>query len=111
MRNFEDHQTKENAGQLAPDLSRYYVAEYHHIDDFRCMRPLAEFFDVFPLQYKRTEQFNNELLRDLEQRLKDFFKQNGWEEDGIIQCIFIPLSRPQTLSHRAGEFLPRFVLQ
>lgn len=90
MNEFTDYQTKENVNQLLPDLSRYNIAEYHHIDDFRCMRPLREYFDVFPMENRRSEQFNDELLGQLGRKLSEFFKQNGWEGDGTIECIFIP---------------------
>lgn len=90
MNNFRDNQVEETVNQLLPDLARYYVAEYQHIDDFRCMRPLREFFDVFPSENRRSEQLNNELYSNIERLLSDFFKQSGWEDDGTIECVFIP---------------------
>lgn len=69
MEDLGESRMKDIVNQLLPDLARYYVAEYQHIDDFRCMRPLREYFNVFPYEDRRSEQLNNELYNEIERRL------------------------------------------
>jgi hypothetical protein len=67
----------------------YYIVDYQHIDDFRCIRPLSEaigegLFDSTSSQERKAEE---DALRA---ELTDLFTNAGWEGDGEINCIFIP---------------------
>lgn len=73
-----------------PELSQYYVVEYQHIDDFRGMRPLREYFDPLFHHTNVSEKFIRILEGELRKRLTKLFKAHEWEGDGYIGCIFIP---------------------
>ena len=73
-----------------PDLSRYHVAEYQHIDDFRAIRALREYFHPL-FQYSNvSEKYIKVLENELRSRLEKLFRRHDWEGDGNINCIFIP---------------------
>ena len=73
----DDPELGDRVNQLLPDLSRYYVVAYQHNNDFRCMRPLPEYFDVFPADKRRSQFMNDILFSEIEQNLTDFLMDNG----------------------------------
>jgi hypothetical protein len=67
----------------------HYVVDFHHIDDFRCIRPLSE--AVRDPHYDEQEApANRQEEQQLRSELEAFFTDAGWEGDGEIGCIFVP---------------------
>jgi hypothetical protein len=72
-----------------PIQNTHYVVNFHHIDDYRCLRPLSEavsephFEAPDPAELKAQEDA-------LRAELAEFFSEAGWEGDGEINCIFMP---------------------
>jgi hypothetical protein len=68
----------------------HYVVDFHHIDDYRCLRPLREAV----LDPHTGEPTDAAASREEEQRLRSelvaLFTDAGWEGDGDIECIFVP---------------------
>jgi hypothetical protein len=67
----------------------YRVVDYHHIDDDRCFRPLADDIvdwsveSMSPTQHREREE-------ELRGQLAELFRRAGWEGDGTIECFFVP---------------------
>ncbi len=67
----------------------HYVVDFHHIDDYRCLRPLSE-----AMRDPHLDKPDSAESRKKEQRLRSelaaLFRDAGWEGDGEIGCIFVP---------------------
>ena len=66
----------------------FYVVDYQHIDDFRCVSPLSEavgnqLFDDISAEQRGADE---DALR---KQLADLFAKAGWEGDGEIGCMFL----------------------
>jgi hypothetical protein len=68
----------------------YYVVDFHHIDDKRCLRPLNEAVDTTDINPNLTPEELSIEERILNAELTILFSESGWEGDGEINCIFIP---------------------
>jgi hypothetical protein len=68
----------------------HHVVDFHHIDDYRCLRPLSEAV----LDPHTGEPADTATNRKEEERLRSeldaLFRDAGWEGDGKIECIFVP---------------------
>lgn len=73
-----------------PDVRKYTITRFEHMDDFRCFQSLAVFCEGQSPFEKPSEHFVGLLVGELRQRLIEFFKKNGWEGDGEINCIIVP---------------------
>jgi hypothetical protein len=61
---------------------KYRVVDFGQIDDTRCLRPLEDAVQDEPLAQERLD-----LIRA---QLGQAFRQEGWNGQGEITCIFIP---------------------
>jgi hypothetical protein len=74
-----------------PVMSDYLVQTFHHVDDYRCLRPLEEFAeDLGSIAHGPSEEESVALLAVLRHRLAAAFKAKGWEGDGDIEVVFVP---------------------
>src|SRR5882672_9452001 len=67
----------------------HHVVDFHHIDDYRCLRPLSEAVrDPHLDEPNSAESVRRE--QQLRSELAALFIDAGWEGDGEIECIFVP---------------------
>ena len=72
-----------------------YVIQYRRIDDDRCFRPLSD--TILGI----NNVVDNVLIDDIRHQLSELFKKAGWDNSGVIECMFIPpcfLDSKQTFS-------------
>lgn len=83
------HYTPPNLPAMEINLSRYRVVQYHHIDDYRGLRPLEEADEAWGWIESGAEAIRRR-TKYLRIDLIELFRNAGWEGDGTIQCLFLP---------------------
>ncbi|RRJ95183.1 hypothetical protein Ga0100231_013570 [Opitutaceae bacterium TAV4] len=74
-----------------PNMAHYTIQEYHHVDDFRCLRPLSEFVsDISGVLDSPDAEIAELAIAELRKRISAAFRKAGWEGDGDINVVFVP---------------------